>query len=93
MLNIADPLERVIVAGRTGFPLSEADLSSLVMEAVACQPGDEWRAAVSLLRYQKLRAGVSVRACPDKRPLRRRGFRSGAWSPSSNVRSGTGWGT
>ena len=62
LLNIADPLERVIVAGRTGFPLSEADLSSLVMEAVACQPNDELRAAVALVLYLKLRSGKTIAA-------------------------------
>lgn len=62
LLNIADPLERVIVASRAGFPLSEADLSSLVMEAVASQPGDELRAAVSLVLYLKLRSGKTIAA-------------------------------
>ena len=62
LLNIADPLERVIVASRAGFPLSEADLSSLVMEAVASQPGDELRAAVSLVLYLKLRSENTIAA-------------------------------
>jgi hypothetical protein len=62
LLNIADPLERVIVASRAGFPLSEADLSSLVLEAVASQSGDELRAAVSLVLYLKLRSGKTIAA-------------------------------
>jgi len=62
LLNIADPLERVIVASRAGFPLSESDLSSLVLEAVAAQPGDELRAAVSLVLYLKLRSGKTIAA-------------------------------
>ncbi len=62
LLNIADPLERVAVASRAGFPLSEADLSSLVMEAVASQPGDELRAAVSLVLYLALRSGKTIAA-------------------------------
>lgn len=62
LLNIADPLERVIVASRAGFPLSEADLSSLVLEAVAAQKGDELRAAVSLVLYLKLRSTKKIAA-------------------------------
>ncbi len=62
LLNIADPLERVLVASRSGFPLSEGELSSLVLEAVASQPVDELRAAVSLVLYLKLRAGKTIAA-------------------------------
>ena len=62
LLNIADPLERVIVAGKAGFPLSESDFSSLVLEAVASQPSGELRAAVSLVIYLKLRSSKKIAA-------------------------------
>jgi MoxR-like ATPase len=62
LLNIADPVERVIVASKAGFPLSEADLSSLVLEAVAAQPNRELRAALSLALYLKLRSARKIAA-------------------------------
>lgn len=62
LLDIADPLERVVVASRAGFPLSEADLSSLVLEAVASQRDEELRAAVSLVLYLKLRSDKKIAA-------------------------------
>jgi len=62
LLNIADPIERVVTASRAGFPLSEADLSSLVIEAVASQEGDEKRAALALAIYLKLRASGRLAA-------------------------------
>jgi hypothetical protein len=62
LLNIADPLERVIVASKADFPLSEADLSSLVLEAVASQPNGELRAALSLVLYLKLRFSKKIAA-------------------------------
>lgn len=62
LLNIADPLERVIRAVRADFPLGEADLSSLVLEAVASQPNDELRGAVSLGLYLKLRTSGKIAA-------------------------------
>ncbi len=60
--QFADPLERVIVAGRADVPLSEADLSSLVLEAVASQPIRELRAALSLVLYLKLRSSKKIAA-------------------------------
>jgi MoxR-like ATPase len=62
LLRIADPLERVLVASRAGFPLSEADFSSLVLEAVASQNGEEKRSAVALIIYLKLRATRKIAA-------------------------------
>jgi hypothetical protein len=62
LLNIADPVERVIVASKTAFPLSEADLSSLVLEAVAAQPNPELRAALSLVLYLTLRTSHKIAA-------------------------------
>jgi len=62
LLNIADPLDRVIVASKADFPLSEADLSSLVMEAVASQPNGELRAALALVLYLKLRSSKKIAA-------------------------------
>ena len=56
LLQVTDPLERVWIASQAGFPLSEADLSSLVLEAVASQTGEEKRSAVALVLYLKLRA-------------------------------------
>jgi hypothetical protein len=62
LLNIADPVERVIVASQAAFPLSEADLSSLVLEAVATQPNPELRAALSLVLYLTLRTSHKIAA-------------------------------
>ena len=62
LLQIADPVERVLVGSRAGFPLSEADLSSLVLEAVAAQKGDEKRSAVALVIYLKFRAVKKIAA-------------------------------
>jgi len=60
LLQISDPLERVLVASRAGFPLSEADLSSLVLEAVASQTGEERRSAAALVIYLKFRAAEKL---------------------------------
>lgn len=62
LLNIPDPVERVIRAAQADFPLSESELSSLVLEAVSSQPCDELRAAVSLPLYLKLRSGRKIAA-------------------------------
>ena len=62
LLNIADPVERVVVASKAGFPLSETDLSSLVLEAVAAQPNRELRSALSLALYLKLRSSRKIAA-------------------------------
>ena len=62
LLQITDPLERVLVASRAGFPLSEADFSSLVLEAVASQKGEEKRSAVALIIYLKLRVAKKIAA-------------------------------
>jgi MoxR-like ATPase len=56
LLQIADPLERVVVASHADFPLPEDDLSSLVIEAVSSQSQEEKRCAVALVIYLKLRA-------------------------------------
>ena len=44
LLKIADPVERAAVASKTGFPLTEADLSSVILEAVASRPTEAQRA-------------------------------------------------
>jgi len=62
LLNIADPVERVVVACKAGCPLSEPDLSSLVIEAVATQTSEELRSALSLVLYLKLRSVRSIAA-------------------------------
>lgn len=62
LLQITDPLERVLIASRAGFPLSEADLSSLVLEAVASQTGEERRSAVALVIYLKFRTANRLAA-------------------------------
>ena len=62
LLNIADPLERVILASRANFPLSQTDLSSLVLEAVSSQRCRELCAAVSLALYLRLRTGNKLAA-------------------------------
>jgi hypothetical protein len=62
LLNIADPVERVAVACRASFPLSQADLSSIVLEAVAAQPTPESRAALSLVLYLTLRSSPKIAA-------------------------------
>jgi len=62
LLNIPDPVERVIRAAQADFPLSESDLSSLVLEAVASQRCDELRSALSLVLYLKLRSTKKIAA-------------------------------
>jgi len=62
LLNIPDPVERVIHAARADFPLSESDLSSLVLEAVASQRCDELRSALSLVLYLRLRSSKKIAA-------------------------------
>ena len=62
LLQIPDPVERIIVASQTGFPLSETDLSSLVLEAVAAQPSPESRSALSLVLYLQLRSSPKIAA-------------------------------
>ena len=62
LLNIPDPVERVIRAAQADFPLSESDLSSLVLEAVASQRCDELRSALSLVLYLKLRSSKKIAA-------------------------------
>ena len=44
LLKIADPVERAAVASKTGFPLTEADLSSVILEAVASRATEAQRA-------------------------------------------------
>lgn len=55
LLGLTDPVERVAAASLGHLPLKESDLSSLVLEAVAAQPGPEERAAVSFVLYLHLR--------------------------------------
>ena len=62
LLNIADPVERVAVACKASFPLSQTDLSSIVLEAVAAQPTPEARAALSLVLYLTLRTSPKIAA-------------------------------
>ena len=54
LLKIADPVERAAVASKTGFPLTEADLSSVILEAVASRPTEAQRAAIALVLYLSL---------------------------------------
>ena len=62
LLKIADPVERAAVASKTGFPLTEADLSSVILEAVASRPTEAQRAAISLVLYLSLRASRRIAA-------------------------------
>ncbi len=62
LLHLTDPVDRVLAASRVDFPLGEAELSSLVLEAVATQPTDEERAALSLVLYLRLRNGKRIAA-------------------------------
>src|SRR3984957_4449501 len=56
LLKIADPVERAAVASKTSFPLSEADLSSVILEAVASRPIGVQKAAIALVLYLALRS-------------------------------------
>jgi MoxR-like ATPase len=62
LLKIADPVERAAVASKTGFPLTEADLSSVILEAVASRPTDAQRAAIALVLYLSLRSSRRIAA-------------------------------
>jgi MoxR-like ATPase len=62
LLGLTDPVERVAAASLGHLPLKESDLSSLVLEAVAAQPGPEERAAVSLVLYLHLRETPRITA-------------------------------
>jgi MoxR-like ATPase len=62
LLKIADPVERAAVASKTGFPLSEADLSSLILEAVASRPTGAQKAAIALVLYLALRSSSRIAA-------------------------------
>jgi hypothetical protein len=62
LLKIADPVERAAVASKTGFPLTETDLSSVILEAVASRPIEEQRAAISLVLYLSLRSSRRIAA-------------------------------
>jgi hypothetical protein len=61
LLKIADPVERAAVASKTGFPLTETDLSSVILEAVA-RPTEAQRAAISLVLYLSLRPSKRIAA-------------------------------
>ena len=62
LLKIADPVERAAVASKTGFPLTEADLSSVILEAVASRPSEPHRAAIALVLYLSLRSSRRIAA-------------------------------
>ena len=62
LLGITDPLKRVLHALRPGFSLSEADFSSLVLEAVSSQRCQELSAAVALVIYLRLRSSKRIAA-------------------------------
>jgi hypothetical protein len=62
LLKIADPVERAAVASKTGFPLSEADLSSVILEAVASRPTGAQKAAIALVLYLTLRSSSRIAA-------------------------------
>ena len=62
LLKIADPVERAAVASKTGFPLTEADLSSVILEAVASRPTEAQRAAIALVLYLSLRSSRRIAA-------------------------------
>ena len=62
LLKIADPVERAAVASKTGFPLTEADLSSVILEAVASRPTEPQRSAIALVLYLSLRSSRRIAA-------------------------------
>jgi MoxR-like ATPase len=62
LLKIPDPVERAAVASKTGFPLGEADLSSLILEAVASRPTGVQKAALALVLYLALRSASRIAA-------------------------------
>ena len=62
LLKIADPVERAAVASKTGFPLAEADLSSVILEAVASRPTGAQKAAIALVLYLALRSSSRIAA-------------------------------
>jgi MoxR-like ATPase len=62
LLKIPDPLERAAVASKTGFPLSEADLSSVILEAIASRPTAAQKAAIALVLYLALRSSSRIAA-------------------------------
>jgi MoxR-like ATPase len=62
LLKIADPVERAVVACKTGFPLTEADLSSVILEAVASRPTGAQKAALALVLYLVLRSSNRIAA-------------------------------
>ena len=62
LLKIADPVERAAVASKTGFPLTEVDLSSVILEAVASRPSEPQRVAIALVLYLSLRSSKRIAA-------------------------------
>jgi MoxR-like ATPase len=62
LLKIADPVERAAVASKTRFPLAEADLSSVILEAVASRPTGAQKAAIALVLYLALRSSNRIAA-------------------------------
>ncbi len=55
-------MERAAVASKTGFPLTEADLSSVILEAVASRPTEGQRSAIALVLYLSLRSSRRIAA-------------------------------
>jgi hypothetical protein len=51
-----------IASDETGFPLSEADLSSVILEAVASRPVGAQKAAIALVLYLALRSSSRIAA-------------------------------
>jgi MoxR-like ATPase len=65
LLKIADPVERAAVASKTGFPLTEADLSSVILEALASRPTAAQKAAIALVLILLCALPVGL---PPRRP-------------------------
>jgi hypothetical protein len=55
-------VERAAVASKTGFPLTEADLSSVILEAVASRPTEAQRSSIALALYLALRSSRRIAA-------------------------------
>ena len=60
--RLLTPIERAVVASKVGFPLTETDLSGVIIEAVASRPSPEQRAAISLVLYLALRSSKRIAA-------------------------------
>jgi hypothetical protein len=62
LLKIVDPVERAAVVSKTTFALSEADFSSVILEAVASRPTRAQKAAIALVLYLSLRSSSRIAA-------------------------------